>query len=169
MAAMPIAPAAIAVGLTASQPARGRLPGRARQTVASRLRANPGPGRSLSATSWDSLPARSGQRGEAVPGAAYGLQGSGFVTEFAAQGADHDLDDVAAAAPVVAPYVAQQRRPADDPALAFVQVLQDIEFELGEVGAAAVEDELAAAGIEQGVVVDEHFPRGEVGQPAVDG
>jgi hypothetical protein len=39
------------------------------------------------------------------------LQASGAVTEFAAQGADHDLDDVAAAVPVVAPYVAQQRRP----------------------------------------------------------
>src|ERR1035441_1537346 len=111
----------------------------------------------------------SGRGGEAVAGAAHRLQVSGAVTEFAAQGADHDLDDVAAAAPAVAPYVAQQRRPADDPAFAFVQVLKDVEFELGEIGAGAVEDELAAVGIEQGVVVDEHFPRGEVGQPAVDG
>src|SRR6185437_2166373 len=100
----------------------------------------------------------SGRGGEAVAGAAYGSQGSGFVTEFAAHGADHDLDDVAAAAPVVAPYIAQQRRPADDPPFALVQVLQDVEFELGEIGAGAVEDELAAVGIEQGVVVDEHFP-----------
>src|SRR5215468_12483137 len=111
----------------------------------------------------------SGRGGEAVAGAAHRLQASGTVTEFAAQGADHDLDDVAAAAPVVAPYVAQQRRSADDPAFAFVQVLKDVEFQLGEIGAGAVEDELAAAGIEQGVVVNEHFPRGEVGQPAVEG
>src|SRR5690349_21620200 len=111
----------------------------------------------------------SGRGGEAVTGAAHGLQASGTVTELAAEGADHDLDDVAAAAPVVAPYVAQQRRAADDPAVAFVQVLQDIEFELGEIGAGAVEDELAAVGIQQSLVVDEHFPRGEVGQPAVDG
>ena len=97
------------------------------------------------------------------------MQGSGAVTELAAQGADHDLDDVAAAAPVVAPDVAKQRRPADDPAFAFVQVLQDVEFEPGEVGAGAVENELAAVRIEQGLVIDEHFPRGEVGQPAVDG
>ena len=62
-----------------------------------------------------------------------------MVTEFAAEGADHDLDDVAAASPVVAPYVAQQRRPADDPAFAFVQGLQDVEFELGEIGAGAPE------------------------------
>ena len=73
----------------------------------------------------------SGRGGEAVAGAAHRLQVSGAVTEFAAQGADHDLDDVAAAAPVVAPYVAQQRRPADDPAFAFVQVLKDVEFEFG--------------------------------------
>src|SRR5215471_5678412 len=72
----------------------------------------------------------SGRGGEAVAGAAHRLQGSGTVSEFAAQGADHDLDDVAAAAPVIAPYVAQQRRPADDPAFAFAQVLQDVEFEL---------------------------------------
>src|SRR6476620_2773961 len=111
----------------------------------------------------------SGRGGEAVAGAAHRLQVSGAVAEFAAQGADDDLDDVAAAAPVVAPYVAQQRRPADDPAFAFVQVLQDVEFQLGEIGAGAVEDELAAVGIEQGAVVDEHFPGGEVGQPAVDG
>src|SRR5262252_1981679 len=111
----------------------------------------------------------SGRGGEAVTGAAHCLQASGTVTEFAAQGADHDLDDVAAAAPVVAPYIAQQRRPADDPAFAFVQVLQDVEFELGEIGAGAVKDELAAVGIEQGMVVDKHFPRSEVGQPAVDG
>src|SRR5499427_4229954 len=111
----------------------------------------------------------SGRGGEAVAGAAHCLQASGTVAEFAAEGADHDLDDVAAAAPVVAPYIAQQRRPADDPAFAFVQVLQDVEFELGEIGAGAVEDELAAVWIEQGVVVDEHFPRGEVSQPAVDG
>ncbi len=39
----------------------------------------------------------------------------------------------------------------------------------GEVGAGAAENELAAARIEQGVVFDEHFPRGEIGQPAVDG
>src|SRR4029077_141682 len=58
----------------------------------------------------------SGRGGEAVAGTAHRLQVSGPVTEFAAEGADHDLDDVAAAAPVVAPYVAQQRRPADDPA-----------------------------------------------------
>ncbi len=106
---------------------------------------------------------------EAVAGAAHRLQASGTVTEFAAEGADHDLDNVAAAAPVVAPYVPQQRRPSDDPAFALAQLLEDIEFQLGEIGARAVEDELAAAGIEQGVVVDEHFPRGEVGQPAVDG
>src|SRR5215831_4039080 len=105
----------------------------------------------------------SGRCGEAVAGAAHRLQASGTVTELAAEGADHDLDDVAAAAPLVAPYVAQQRRPADDPAFAFVQVLKDVEFELGEIGAGAVEDELAAAGIEHGVVVDEHFPRREVG------
>src|SRR5215471_14083706 len=111
----------------------------------------------------------SGRGGEAVAGAAYCLQASGTVAELAAEGADHDLDDVAATAPVVAPYVAQQRRPADDPAVAFVQVLQDVEFELGEIGAGAVEDELAAVGIEQCVVVDKHFPRGEVGQPAVNG
>src|SRR5262245_53504175 len=104
----------------------------------------------------------SGRGGEAVAGAADRLQGSGIVTEFAAQGADHDLDDVAAAAPVVAPYVAQQRRPADDPAFAFVQVLKDVEFQVGEIGASAVEDELAAVRIEQGVVVNEHFPRGEI-------
>jgi hypothetical protein len=48
----------------------------------------------------------SGRRGEAVAGATYRLQASGTVTELAAQGADHNLDDVAAAAPVVAPYVA---------------------------------------------------------------
>src|SRR5215510_9694934 len=89
----------------------------------------------------------SGRGGEAVAGAAHRLQASGTVAELAAQGADHDLDDVAAAAPLVAPYVAQQRRPADDPAFAFVQVLQDVEFELGEIGAG----------------VDEHFPRREVG------
>jgi hypothetical protein len=65
------------------------------------------------------------------------LQASGTVAKLAAQGADHDLDDVAAAAPVVAPYVAQQRRPADDTAFAFVQVLQDVEFELGEIGPGA--------------------------------
>src|SRR5262252_243036 len=111
----------------------------------------------------------SGRGGEAVTGAAHRLQASGTATEFAAEGADHDLDDVAAAAPVVAPYVAQQRRPADDPAVAFVPILQDVEFELGEIGAGAVEDELPAVGIEEGMVVDEHFPRGEVGQPAVDG
>src|SRR5262249_21267406 len=105
----------------------------------------------------------SGRGGEAVAGAAHRLQASGTVAELAAQGADHDLDDVAAAAPLVAPYVAQERRPADNPAFAFVQVLQDVEFELGEIGASAVEDELAAAGIEHGVVVDEHFPRREVG------
>ncbi len=62
----------------------------------------------------------------------------------------------------------QQRRPADDPAFAFVQVLKDVELQLGEIGASAVEDELTAVGIEQGVIVDEHFPRGEIGQPAVD-
>src|SRR5215831_18099164 len=90
----------------------------------------------------------SGRGGEAVAGAAHCLQTSSTVDEFAAEGADHDLDDVAAAAPVVAPYIPQQRRPADDPAFAFVQVLQDVEFELGEVGAGAVEDELAAVGIE---------------------
>src|ERR1700757_5241354 len=73
----------------------------------------------------------SGRGGEAVAGAAHRLQVSGTVTEFAAEGADHDLDDVAAAAPVVAPYVAQQLRPADDPAFAFGQVLKDIEFQLG--------------------------------------
>ena len=51
----------------------------------------------------------SGRGGEAVAGAAHRLQASGPATEFAADGADHDLDDV------------------------------------------------------------EHFPRSEVGQPAVDG
>jgi RimJ/RimL family protein N-acetyltransferase len=93
---------------------------------------------------------KSGRAGETVAGAAHRLQASGTVTEFATEGADHDLDDVAATAPVVAPYVAQQRRPADDPAFAFVQVLQDIEFQLGEIGAGTVEDELAAVGIERG-------------------
>lgn len=81
-----------------------------------------------------------------MAGVAHRLQACGTVAEFAAQGADHDLDDVAVAAPVVAPYVAQQRRPADDPAFAFVQVLKDVEFQLGEIGAGAVEDELAAVG-----------------------
>jgi hypothetical protein len=83
------------------------------------------------------------------------LQASGTRTEFAAQGADHDLDDVAAVGPVVAPHVAQQRRPADNPAFAFVQVLQRVEFQLGQIGAGAVEDELAAVGIEQVAVVNE--------------
>src|ERR1700755_2753165 len=101
-------------------------------------------------TARDDDPAWPGQwgGGEAVGSAAHCSQAGGAVAELAAQGADHDLDDVAAAAPVVAPYVAQQRRPADDPAFAFVQVLQDVEFELGEIGAGAVENELAAAGIQ---------------------
>src|SRR5215472_8658184 len=115
------------------------------------------------------LTSSSGRGGEAVAGPAHRSQASGTVTELAAERTDHDLDDVAAAAPVVAPYVAQQGRPADDPAFAFVQVLQYVEFELGEIRAGAVEDELAAVGIEEGAVIDEHFPRGEVGQPAVDG
>jgi hypothetical protein len=87
----------------------------------------------------------SGRRGEAIAGAAHRLQASGTVTEFVAQGADHDLDDVAAAAPVVAPYVAQQRCPADDPAFAFVQVLKDVEFQLGEIGAGEKLQEVGGA------------------------
>src|SRR5215472_8191513 len=122
-----------------------------------------GPHDRLDAGSW------SVRGGEAVAGAAHCLQASGTVAELAAEGADHDLDDVAAAAPAVAPYVAQQRRLADDPAFPFVQVLEDIEFQLGQIGAGTVENELAAVGIEQCVVLDEHFPCGDVGQPAVDG
>ena len=38
----------------------------------------------------------SGRGGETVAGAAHRLQASGIVTEFATEGADHDLDDVAA-------------------------------------------------------------------------
>src|SRR5690606_13033873 len=94
------------------------------------------------------LPAGSGRGGEAVAGAAPRLQTRGTLTEFAAERTDHDLDNVAAAAPVVAPYVAQERVAADDPAFSFVQVLQDVEFELGEIGAGAVDHELAAVGIE---------------------
>src|SRR6185437_987566 len=125
--------------------------------------------RSTAASATRASLAGSGRGGETVASAAHRLQGSGAVAQLAAQGADHDLDDVAAAAPVVAPDVAQQRRPADDPALAFAKVLQDVEFQLGEVGPRASEYELAAVGVEQGVVVNEHFPRGQVGQPAVDG
>jgi hypothetical protein len=76
------------------------------------------------------------------------------VTELAAQGADHDLDHVAAAVPVVTPDVPRQRRPADHPAFAFVRVSRHVEFELGEIGPGAVDDELAAIGIEQRVAVE---------------
>jgi hypothetical protein len=79
----------------------------------------------------------SGRGREAVAPAAHRLQVAGAVTELAAEGADHDLYDVAAAGPVVAPYVAQQRCPADHPAITFVQVLQDVELQLGEIGAGA--------------------------------
>jgi hypothetical protein len=41
----------------------------------------------------------SGRGGEAVAHAAHRLQASGTVTQLAAEGADHDLDDVAAARP----------------------------------------------------------------------
>ncbi len=68
---------------------------------------------------------------------------------------------------VVAPYVAQQRCPANNLSFAFVQVLQHVEFQLGEIGGGAVADELAAAGVERGVVFGEQFPRDDVGQPAV--
>src|ERR1700749_4566982 len=95
----------------------------------------------------------SGRGDEAVAGAAHRLQASGMVAQLPAQGADHYLDHVAAAAPVVDPYVAQQRLSAGAPALAFVQVLKDIEFQPGQIGARAVEDELAAVWIEQGLVV----------------
>src|SRR3954467_8928238 len=105
------------------------------------------------------------ERAQAVADAAHRLERGRALAELAAEPADRDLDDVGAAGPRVTPDVAQQPLALDGLALAFLQIAEDVEFELGEHDAPSVEHELAAARVDDAVFGGLQLETHDVGQP----